>query len=46
MKVIVREAAYRDLDEIYAWIARDRPAAGGRMIDRIVKGTQLLGHFP
>jgi toxin ParE1/3/4 len=46
MKVIFREAAYRDLDEIHAWIAKDRPAAADRVIDRIIQGTELLGHFP
>jgi len=46
MKVIFRESAYRDLNEIYDWIARDRPAAADRVIDRIVKSTELLGHFP
>jgi plasmid stabilization system protein ParE len=25
MRVIIREAAYDDLDRIYAWIAKDRP---------------------
>jgi toxin ParE1/3/4 len=46
MKVIVREAAYRDLDEIHTWIARDRPAGADRVIDRIVESTEPLGHFP
>jgi addiction module RelE/StbE family toxin len=46
MKVIIREVAYRDLDEIHAWIAKDRPAAADRVIDRIIQSTELLGHFP
>jgi toxin ParE1/3/4 len=46
MKVIVREVAYRDLDEIHAWISKDRPAAADRVIDRIISSTELLGHFP
>jgi toxin ParE1/3/4 len=46
MKVIVREAAYRDLDEIHAWNAQERPTAADRVIDRIVRSTALLGHFP
>ena len=46
MKVIVREAAYRDLDEIHAWISKDRPVAADRVVDRIIGSTELLGHFP
>ncbi len=46
MNVVVREAAYRDLDEIHAWISKDRPAAADRVVDRIIRSTELLGHFP
>jgi toxin ParE1/3/4 len=46
MKTIIREAAYRDLDEIHAWIARDRPAAADSVIDRILASVELLGQFP
>lgn len=46
MKVIVRESAYRDLDEIYIWIAKDNPAAADRVINEIIDSTELLGHFP
>jgi toxin ParE1/3/4 len=46
MKIIVRESAYRDLDEIHAWIAKDNPAAADRVIDQIIESTELLGHFP
>ena len=46
MKVIVREAAYRDLDEIHTWIARDRPAAADRVIDRIVESTETARTLP
>jgi plasmid stabilization system protein ParE len=42
MKVIVREAAYRDLDEIHAWIAQERPTAADRVIDRIVRSTETI----
>ena len=28
MKVIIREAAYDDLDRIYAWIAKDQGNGG------------------
>jgi plasmid stabilization system protein ParE len=46
MRVIVREAAYRDLYDIHAWITKDRPAAADRVIERIIGSTELLGHFP
>jgi toxin ParE1/3/4 len=46
MRVIVREAAYRDLDEIHAWIAKDNRAAADRVIGRIIESAELLGHFP
>jgi hypothetical protein len=31
VKVIVREAAYADLDRIHAWIAKDNPRAADTM---------------
>jgi toxin ParE1/3/4 len=46
MNVLIREAAYDDLDRIYAWIARDRPRAAQRVIDRILHSIELLGLFP
>jgi len=46
MKFIVRESAYRDLDEIHAWITKDDLAAADRVIERIIQSTELLGHFP
>lgn len=36
MKVIIREAAYDDLDRIYAWIAKDRPRSADAVVDRIL----------
>ena len=35
MRVIIREAAYDDLDRIYAWIAKDRPRSAAAVIDRV-----------
>jgi toxin ParE1/3/4 len=46
MKVIIREAAYDDLDRIYAWIAKDRPRAADSVIDRVLESTEKLGHLP
>jgi toxin ParE1/3/4 len=46
MKVIVREAAYDDLDRIYAWIAKDRPRSADAVVDRILQSADRLGRFP
>ena len=46
MDVIIREAAYSDLERIYSWIAQDRPRAARRVIDRILNSIELLGLFP
>lgn len=44
--VRIRRAADADMDEIFAWIARDDPAAADRTIDRIVAAAQRLADFP
>jgi len=46
MRVIVRGAAYDDLDRIYAWIAKDRPRAADAVIERILESGERLGRFP
>jgi plasmid stabilization system protein ParE len=46
MNVVIREGAYTDLDQIYSWIAEDRPRAAQRVIDRILNSIELLGLFP
>ena len=46
MKVVVREAAYDDLDRIYAWIAKDRPRSADTVIDQILESAERLGRFP
>lgn len=46
MKVIVRDAAYRDLDQIYVWIAKDRPQSADSVVGRILESADRLGHFP
>jgi plasmid stabilization system protein ParE len=35
MKVVVRAKADADLDGIFAWVAKDNPAAAAEMIRRI-----------
>jgi toxin ParE1/3/4 len=42
MKVIVREAAARDLDEILDWISTDSPRAASELIWRIVARIERL----
>ena len=42
MNVIIREAAWADLDLIYEWIARDNPSAAARVIAKIRDKTNLL----
>ena len=46
MRVIVREAAYGDLDRIHEWIAKDRPRSADAVIDRILESAERLGRFP
>ena len=46
MKVIIREAAYDDLDRIHEWIAKDRPRSADTVIDRILESAEKLGQFP
>jgi plasmid stabilization system protein ParE len=35
MKVIVRESAAVDLEDIFAWISKDNPRAAIEMVERI-----------
>lgn len=46
MKVIIREAAYDDLDRIFEWIAKDRPRSAHAVVDRILESAARLGRFP
>lgn len=46
MKVIIGEAASADLDEIYAWIAKDRPSSADPVMTRIFSALDLLAEFP
>ena len=50
MKVIVREKADDDLDDIFQWIAKDNPRAAAAMVARIrdrINGLELdsLAHM-
>jgi toxin ParE1/3/4 len=46
MKIIIRDAAYDDLERIHAWIGKDRPRAADAVIERILKSIGLLESFP
>ena len=46
MRVLIREAAYDDLDRIHAWISKDRPRSADSVIDRILESVSQLGRFP
>ena len=43
MKVIVREAAVRDLEDIFNWISKDNPRAAVAMVERIRLRVNRLG---
>jgi toxin ParE1/3/4 len=43
MKVVVNEAAARDLDGIFDWISRDNPRAAAAMVRRIGARINQLG---
>ena len=40
------EAALRDLDEIWSYIAQDSPRAADRLIARLLGASEKLGDFP
>jgi toxin ParE1/3/4 len=42
MKVVVREAAARDLDDIIDWISRDSPRAAAQVARRILARIERL----
>jgi toxin ParE1/3/4 len=47
MKVVVREAAYADLERIYRWIGTDRPQNARSVVDRISDAIdRVLATFP
>ena len=44
MKVVVRETAARDLEDIFNWISKDNPRAAINMVERIRLRINRLGH--
>lgn len=41
-----RDEALTNLDEIYLYIARDKPRAAGRMVERLIERGEQLRDFP
>jgi toxin ParE1/3/4 len=46
MRVRFAKRARHDLDDIYASIAAERPSAADRIVERLLKKTELLGPHP
>lgn len=46
MRLVVDAAAWRDLDDIGSWIAKDRPAAARAVLLNILRTIEQLQHFP
>jgi toxin ParE1/3/4 len=42
MKVVIREAAARDLDDILDWISKDGPRAAAGLVQRILARIDRL----
>jgi plasmid stabilization system protein ParE len=46
MKPVIGAQAADDLDKIYAWIAKDRPAAADSVVERILAAVAILARLP
>lgn len=46
MKLIFDERALVDLDNIFAWISQDKPAAAKAVVERIFMSVEQLANFP
>lgn len=46
MRIVVLEAAYRDIESIVEWFERDNPSAASNMAARILSTIEDLGDFP
>jgi plasmid stabilization system protein ParE len=42
MKVIVRQTAQRDLDDIFDWISQDSPRAAAQVVRRVLAAIDRL----
>ena len=46
MRVILREAAYADLEQIFAWIAKDNPRSASKTVSEIFESIERLEIVP
>jgi toxin ParE1/3/4 len=46
VKVVIREPAARDLDDILDWILKDNPQAAARLVRRILTRIERLAVLP
>ena len=46
MRVILRESAYADLEQIFAWIAKDNPRSASRVVSEIFESVERLEIVP
>ena len=46
MRVILREAAYADLEQIFAWIAKDNPRSASSVVSEIFESIERLEIVP
>jgi hypothetical protein len=45
MRVIIRQAAFDDLERIHSWILKDRPRSADAVIERILESAERLGEY-
>jgi toxin ParE1/3/4 len=46
MKLVFDDQALADLEDIFNWIAEDRPATAKTVVERLFSSTELLISFP
>lgn len=46
MRLVVDATAWRDLDDIGQWIAKDSPAMARRVLEMIIQNIEMLERFP
>jgi toxin ParE1/3/4 len=46
MRVILREAAYADLERIFVWIAKDNPKSASKVVSEIFQSIERLELVP
>ena len=46
MRLVVDATAWKDLDDIVKWIAKDSPEAARRVLEKILQTIEQLAAFP